>query len=51
MAQVATKHQVGAITIGQSPRVDVVPEMAAVLGPDVEILEGGRWLLATATLC
>jgi protein AroM len=32
---------VGLITIGQSPRPDVVPEMAAVIGPGVEIREAG----------
>ena len=32
---------VGLITIGQSPRVDVVPEMAAVLGPGVDVREAG----------
>jgi protein AroM len=36
-----TKRKIGAITIGQSPRTDVVPEMLKVLGPDVELLEGG----------
>jgi protein AroM len=32
---------VGLITIGQSPRVDVVPEMAAVLGPGVDVRAAG----------
>jgi protein AroM len=32
---------VGLVTIGQSQRVDVVPDMAAVLGPGVEIREAG----------
>lgn len=32
---------IGLVTIGQSPRVDVVPDMAAILGPDVEIREAG----------
>lgn len=32
---------VGLITIGQAPRADVVPDMAAILGGDVEILEAG----------
>jgi protein AroM len=32
---------VGLITIGQSPRTDVVPEMAAVIGPGVEVREAG----------
>lgn len=29
------------ITIGQSPRVDIVPEMRVILGPDTEIIEAG----------
>jgi protein AroM len=32
---------VGLITVGQSPRGDVVPDMAAILGGDVEIAEAG----------
>lgn len=32
---------IGLITIGQSPRVDVVPEMAAVMGPGVDVREAG----------
>src|SRR5688572_33491680 len=32
---------VGLVTIGQSPRVDVVPDMAAILGPGVDIREAG----------
>jgi protein AroM len=32
---------VGLITIGQSPRADVVPEMAALIGPGVEVREAG----------
>ena len=32
---------VGLITVGQSPRSDVVPDMAAILGGDVEIAEAG----------
>jgi protein AroM len=32
---------VGLITVGQSPRSDVVPDMAAILGGDVEIIEAG----------
>jgi protein AroM len=35
------KARVGMVTIGQAPRVDVVPEMAAILGPRVEIMERG----------
>ena len=33
--------KIGIVTIGQSPRVDIVPEMRRVLGEDVEILERG----------
>ena len=32
---------VGLVTIGQSPRPDIVPEMAAVIGPCVEVREAG----------
>jgi len=32
---------IGLITIGQSPRVDVVPEMAAVMGPGIHVHEAG----------
>jgi hypothetical protein len=32
---------VGLITVGQAPRSDVVPDMAAILGGDVEIVEAG----------
>jgi hypothetical protein len=32
---------IGLVTIGQSPRSDVVPDMAAILGPGVEIGEAG----------
>jgi protein AroM len=35
------RRRVGTITIGQSPRVDVVPELQTILGPTVEIVEGG----------
>ncbi|HXF83536.1 MAG TPA: AroM family protein [bacterium] len=31
----------GAVTIGQSPRSDIIPELRTVLPPDVEILEAG----------
>jgi protein AroM len=34
-------HAIGLITIGQSPRVDVVPEMAAVMGPGIHVHEAG----------
>lgn len=33
--------KIGAITIGQSPRVDVVPEIIDLFGSDVEIVEAG----------
>ncbi|GAB1486503.1 AroM family protein [Aminivibrio sp.] len=32
---------IGTVTIGQSPRVDIVPEISAILGPDVKIAEAG----------
>lgn len=32
---------IGTVTIGQSPRVDVIPEIAALLRPDVKIEEAG----------
>ena len=32
---------IGLVTIGQSPRVDVVPEMTAVMGPGVDVREAG----------
>jgi len=32
---------VGVITIGQSPRDDVVPDMEKLLGPDFRIVQGG----------
>ena len=34
------RAKIGAITIGQSPRVDVVPEMLDILGPDGELIGG-----------
>lgn len=33
--------RVGLITVGQAPRSDVVPDMAAMLGGDIDILEAG----------
>lgn len=33
--------KLGTITIGQSPRNDVIPEMAPYLGKDVEIIQAG----------
>lgn len=37
----AVKARLALITIGQAPRVDVVPEMAEILGPGVELVERG----------
>lgn len=34
-------HKIGMVTIGQSPRIDVIPEMKKVLGPDFQVLECG----------
>ncbi|SFV09580.1 AroM family protein [Alicyclobacillus macrosporangiidus] len=34
-------RKIGAITIGQSPRVDIIPELQALSGPDAEFLEMG----------
>ncbi|MDP2859427.1 MAG: AroM family protein [Bacillota bacterium] len=31
----------GTVTIGQSPRTDLIPEMKAILGAEVEVVEGG----------
>lgn len=36
-----TLKKIGMITIGQSPRVDIVPEMREILGTEIEILEAG----------
>jgi protein AroM len=33
--------RLGLITVGQSPRTDVVPDMAVILGGDVDIIEAG----------
>lgn len=33
--------KVGAITIGQSPRADVLPEMIPIIGAGVEVIEAG----------
>ena len=35
------KRKIGTITIGQSPRTDVIPEMKEILGENVTILEAG----------
>jgi protein AroM len=37
----ALRPVVGLVTIGQSPRPDVVPDMAELIGPGVEIREAG----------
>jgi len=34
-------RRIGTITIGQSPRSDMIPEIRAILGDRVEIVEGG----------
>lgn len=34
-------RKVGMITIGQSPRVDIIPEMKRVLGQQIEVIEAG----------
>lgn len=36
-----TKKVLGAVTIGQAPRTDLVPEFKAILGSEVEIREAG----------
>jgi protein AroM len=36
-----TFKKIGMITIGQSPRVDIIPEIQEILGTGVEILEAG----------
>ncbi|NIM15314.1 MAG: AroM family protein [Candidatus Aminicenantes bacterium] len=33
--------KIGAVTIGQSPRDDIIPEIREILGPGVEIIEAG----------
>jgi protein AroM len=35
------KPKMGMITVGQSPRVDIVPAMARYIGADIEIVERG----------
>ncbi len=37
----ALSSVVGLVTIGQSPRSDVVPEIAALIGPGVDVQEAG----------
>lgn len=34
-------YKIGAITIGQSPRSDVMADIKPILGPDIEIVEAG----------
>ena len=33
--------RLGAVTIGQSPRTDIIPDLRTVLGAEVEIVEAG----------
>ena len=33
--------KIGMITVGQSPRVDIVPHMSEIMGPHVQIIEKG----------
>jgi protein AroM len=35
------RPKIGFLTIGQSPRDDVVPDMMTIIGPDIEIIEHG----------
>jgi len=35
------KRVLGAVTIGQSPRTDLIPEMREILGADIAVIEGG----------
>jgi protein AroM len=37
----AARPRIGMVTIGQAPRADIVPDMTALLGDGVEILERG----------
>src|SRR5215470_19435392 len=32
---------IGLVTVGQSPRADIVPDMAAIIGPGIDIREAG----------
>jgi len=36
-----THPRLGLVTIGQTPRDDIVPEMAEILGPEVEVVQRG----------
>lgn len=33
--------KIGAVTIGQSPRDDIIPEIRVILGPGIEVIETG----------
>lgn len=35
------KVKIGAITVGQSPRVDVTPDLWPIFGPNVDLIEAG----------
>ena len=37
----ALRPVVGLVTIGQSPRADIVPDMGAIIGPGIDIREAG----------
>ncbi len=37
----SARRKIGTITIGQSPRTDMIPEIQAILGDNVEIIEAG----------
>jgi len=39
--EILIRKKIGMITIGQSPRTDVVPEMKEILGPELEVMEAG----------
>ena len=40
-SRLGSKTVLGALTIGQSPRSDLIPEMLPLLGTDVEVIEAG----------
>ena len=35
------KYQVGTVTIGQAPRVDITPDLKTIIGDGIEIVEAG----------
>ncbi len=35
------RKKIGALTIGQSPRNDIIPDLEVILGPEVDILQAG----------